>query len=109
MNSLTTLIHKTIDTLFKKDKKLIPQRDPMGDWQRLIAIFSIIALVIVGVDGYFFYKINKGELFTAEKSTSSVELFDRSTLTKDNEYYSAKETRLSELKNSEPSVIDPSL
>ncbi len=90
---------KIINTLFKKKKKNTIQRDPYGDWQKMV-IISIIAFIIVAiVDGYIFYKLNRGELFTTT-STDTVQApvpFNKTLLQEDNKFYDAKEAKLNEL------------
>ena len=96
--------------LLKKKPKVMHRKDPHGDWNKLLLFFFIASLAVIAVDGYLFYKINRGEIFILEKDDFvKNDTIDRAKLERLNAHYNGQATALYERTVNEPDVIDPSL
>ncbi len=101
---------KKISALFKRRPHSLFRRDPYKDWLRILIGAVIMFFVVALIDGFLFYKINRGEIFIEHNKTQlKVETLDRSGLKKVNDFYDSQQTKFSEIKASPSAVIDPSL
>ncbi|MES2436385.1 MAG: hypothetical protein V4519_00045 [Patescibacteria group bacterium] len=109
MASLETQVKTVINKLFKKSPKRAFRRNPLRDWQKIMVGSFLMCLAIFIVDGYFFFKINKGELFSgAAPQAEALPTLDRSSLKKLNETYTVREQKLQVLKTTNDIPADPS-
>ncbi len=80
-------------------------KDPIGDWQKLLTMALIAAIVIIGGAGFMFYKLTKGQLFTTSTAQmDEAQIFDKKNLKRTNEFYDAREKKFLELGGG---LIDP--
>ncbi len=110
MISIEQQLKKLANKLFKKRVDSF-HRDPYGDWKKIVLVASIVSFIIILFAGYFFSKLNRGELFTTESNDVHMsEIFDKKLLTADNEYYTKREMKMAELMaSSTVPVVDPSI
>jgi hypothetical protein len=110
MASLETQLKTVINKLFKKAPKRVYRRNPLRDWQKIIISSFVLCLVLVIIDGYFFYKINKGELFSGTAmEEQSLPTLDQNSLKSMNATYDTREQKIESLKTTTDIPIDPSL
>jgi hypothetical protein len=109
MASLETQVKDLIAKLFKKTPRRANRQDPFHDWKKIIIGFVIALLIVVLVDGYIFYKVNKGELFSfGNNEEVSSPTLNQATLDRTNKRYDDKQAALEQLKTSTEVSIDPS-
>jgi undecaprenyl pyrophosphate phosphatase UppP len=99
---------KKITTLFHHHRRFV--RDPYRDWQIMLVTSIALCLIIVGIDGYMFYKLDRGELFSTLSSDSQrLATFDKIILQQQNNSYNALEEKFIEVRQATSTPIDPSL
>ncbi len=102
----SSVFHK----LFSKKTKPLYVRNVVSDWERLIAVFLIISIMICSVTVYFFLKLNNGELFTEGRvDAGPVEVINRKKMVETNAFYDAKATAFENIHATTSIPIDPSL
>jgi hypothetical protein len=84
--------------------------DAKRDWKIIIFSFTIVALILAGFSGYLFFKINKGEIFTAGgQNADSTQVIDKKLLEDTVARFEAKKATLLELERQTSVTPDPSL
>ncbi|MBA3550847.1 hypothetical protein H0W32_01400 [Patescibacteria group bacterium] len=90
---------KVVDALLKKKKKKPFYHDPEHDWLQILGGFVALFIVLGLTCGFFFYKLNKGDLFKVEaESNPMIEVFDKNLLKQNNDFYDAREKKFNELR-----------
>src|SRR5665213_215690 len=75
-------------------------RTPSDDWKRLVLGFVVVIIIVAGIDGYLFYKINAGDLFTAPPPAPTADAVNRTTLTTIADFYIAKQAAFNSIATS---------
>jgi hypothetical protein len=101
---------KKVLKIFKKRRQAAIEyvRDPIRDWGIMVIVFTFLFIGVVIGNIIFFQKINSGTFGNSNNSIASNTAIDRETLKKVVDYYAAREKKLSELKESPPTLVDPS-
>ncbi len=93
-----------------KHRSLNIGQDAYGDWQKLVILFVVVNILILGWSGYLFWQINQGNIFEAAPAPGAGA--DRSTLTNlknTRALYDAREKHFEDLRVTPTSVVDPAL
>lgn len=103
-------------SLFKKitkkstTKGLKAAYNPLRDWEILLAVFTVITLVLAGLSGYLFWKINQGDIFQSDTQVTIAETtLNEALITETVTHFEAKKARLIELDGTPIVAPDPSL
>jgi hypothetical protein len=105
LQKLENVFHK----LFSKRSKPAYSRDTIADWQRILGVFFVGLLIVVGINTYFFMKLNRGEIFNQGKTEPGTsEIINRKELSDINAYYDAKAIKADSITASTTVPIDPS-
>lgn len=103
-------ILKKITAFFTKKNHRRFFHDASSDWKHILIISIIFMFIIIAVDGYLFFKISRGELFSTENSSiNHVPAFNRALLDSENNYYDGLETSFQNASHASTTAIDPSL
>jgi hypothetical protein len=101
-------ITKKIKRSFVRKENIDIVRNPERDWRRLLVGFVACFIIVVCVDGYLFYKISKGDLFSAPPPQPTSDAVDRDALQRVAAYYASRQAGLNAVEATPPSVPDPS-
>lgn len=108
MNFITSYISKIFSGFFKKRYGTSYTRDPIRDWQHLLVGASALVLVILVLEGYFFYQVNTGRVYKADgPRESALPVLNRTDIERVNTFYDAKQKKIDSLKTTPPVTIDP--
>ena len=85
-------------------------RSPEGDWKIIFSVTTALVLCSITLSVFIFIKIDKGEIFLAEKTNENTEeRLDLDKLKQAVFHYENKALEFERIQNSKPSYIDPSL
>lgn len=85
-------------------------RSPERDWKIIFVFAALFAFCSIATSAFIFVKIDRGEIFLAEKvNEESGETLDFKKLEETALYYKNKELELEKIIRSKPQYVDPSL
>ncbi|TSC67659.1 MAG: hypothetical protein G01um101472_344 [Parcubacteria group bacterium Gr01-1014_72] len=85
------------------------ERNPYRDWNIIIAVFAVLAVLVAGWSFYMYQKISRGEAFVSEKAREAVvESVDKVALREVISEYGERAKRLQELRRAPLPFVDPS-
>ncbi len=104
-----TTYTKQITDAIKRRNSISAVRDPYGDWNYLLIGVAVILFIVLVIEGFYFYKINRGDVFRVDTTIeASIPVINRTDLNTVNSFYDKKEQKLNEYKNQRPASVDPS-
>ncbi len=84
--------------------------NPVHDWKIVLIFFVFIAIILAGLSGYLFLKINRGEIFITQKhDTQTVSVLNVKLLEKTVGEFEEKKAHLLELETEKVIASDPSI
>ena len=93
--NISDILRKIRHTFTKKPERNY-DRNPERDWLLILLYSSIACLAIAILDGYIFYKINRGELFNSIPTVAStVPTLNRTLLKQEIDFYKNQSTAAS--------------
>jgi len=80
------------------------------DWKMILILFFVLSLLFVVGNTYFFFKINKGEIFINPTEEAGEEgVISEKKLEGAVDFFEDRQIRLERLQSEIPTIIDPSL
>lgn len=83
--------------------------NPSRDWRVLLIVFCVATLGSLAFSMYLFFKDAPARADMLGEPRSPAEALERDGLMRTLDFFAEKERRLEGLRNSRPSVVDPSL
>ncbi len=113
-------MQQNIENKFKEifSKKNGPQKasrpsfgaDPAADWKKLIIIFIILNILVMGWNGFIFWQINSGGIFgMATPSNGGNNQNAETSLRNTLNIYDAREKHFEDLRAAPPATNDPAI
>jgi hypothetical protein len=95
--------------MFSKRVPAEPVRNSIADWQKIILVFTVLFLVVLGLASMFFLRLNRGEIFTEGRIEAGEEEFlNQKTLDELNSYYKIRQDTITTPAQT-AGLIDPSV
>ncbi|MEX2013731.1 MAG: hypothetical protein WD896_00045 [Parcubacteria group bacterium] len=83
---------------------------PEADWKIILVSTAVLSVLVIILSVYMFIKIDKGEIFVAEKSNEEeTKALDTGLLRETVLYYEHKAAEFERIKSTRTFVADPSL
>lgn len=74
-------------------------------WKIIFNIFIAFVVLIIGISGYIFFRINSGELFLmGNNETVQIDTINRTSLKETIEVFEIKKLEFEKLKNNKPQI-----
>lgn len=82
--------------------------NPTRDWFVSIVFCALLTFLFVGLSGFIFYQVGRGELFVATPTNAlPTKIFDQKLLQEVVSFYRGKAEKFDELKRTKPHFTDP--